>query len=67
MEFEPNANHCSPANSYRSTLKKRDGLEDGEEQEKLLSECHKRCAVRTLKVLEKNGGIFIKLGQHLVC
>ncbi|KAH8840384.1 hypothetical protein MCOR27_001257 [Pyricularia oryzae] len=52
-------------NDYRSTLKKRDGLEDGEEQEKLLSECHKRCAVRTLKVLEKNGGIFIKLGQHL--
>ena len=22
---------------------------------------------RTLKILEKNGGIFIKLGQHLVC
>ncbi|TLD05803.1 uncharacterized protein PgNI_08289 [Pyricularia grisea] len=52
-------------NDYRSTLKKRDGLEDANEQEKLLSECHKRCAVRTLKVLEKNGGIFIKLGQHL--
>lgn len=32
----------------------------------MLSECHQRCANRTLKVLEKNGGIFIKLGQHLV-
>lgn len=27
--------------------------------------CHKRCAERTLRVLEKNGSIFIKLGQHL--
>ena len=27
--------------------------------------CHKRCAERTLKVLEQNGSIFIKLGQHL--
>lgn len=33
----------------------------------MLKACHKRCAERTLKVLEKNGGIFIKLGQHLVC
>lgn len=32
----------------------------------MLAACHKRCAQRTLKVLEKNGGIFIKLGQHLV-
>lgn len=32
----------------------------------MLRACHKRCAERTLKVLEKNGGIFIKLGQHLV-
>ena len=31
----------------------------------MLKACHKRCADRTLKVLEKNGGIFIKLGQHL--
>lgn len=27
--------------------------------------CHQRCADRTLRVLEKNGSIFIKLGQHL--
>jgi aarF domain-containing kinase len=32
----------------------------------VLKACHKRCALRTLKVLEQNGGIFIKLGQHLV-
>lgn len=32
----------------------------------MLKACHKRCALRTLKVLEANGGIFIKLGQHLV-
>lgn len=32
----------------------------------MLKACHKRCALRTLAVLEKNGGVFIKLGQHLV-
>lgn len=32
----------------------------------MLAACHERCARRTLRVLEKNGGIFIKLGQHLV-
>lgn len=31
----------------------------------MLRACHKRCAERTLEVLEKNGSIFIKLGQHL--
>lgn len=31
----------------------------------LLAACHKRCAVRTLEAMEKNGSIFIKLGQHL--
>ncbi|KAJ9156501.1 ABC1 family protein MCP2 [Pleurostoma richardsiae] len=50
---------------YQKTLKKREALEDEEEKARILSDCHKRCAVRTLKVLEKNGGIFIKLGQHL--
>ncbi|EMR10112.1 hypothetical protein PNEG_01391 [Pneumocystis murina B123] len=37
------------------------------EQERIyaMSLCHKRCAERTLSCLEKNGGIFIKLGQHL--
>jgi aarF domain-containing kinase len=52
-------------NDYRKTLKKREGIDDAEERARLLSECHKRCADRTLKVLEKNGGVFIKLGQHI--
>jgi aarF domain-containing kinase len=46
-------------------LNQRDKLQDKIEQRKVLKDCHKRCAERTLKVLEKNGGIFIKLGQHL--
>lgn len=41
-------------------------MTDDDEREAVLKACHKRCAERTLKVLEKNGGIFIKLGQHLV-
>lgn len=52
--------------SYRSTLKANEEIVDAEEQTSLLKACHKRCAERTLRVLEKNGGIFIKLGQHLV-
>ena len=52
--------------SYRTTLNQRDTLEDADEREHVLKACHKRCADRTLKVLETNGGIFIKLGQHLV-
>lgn len=52
------------ANSYRVTLKHRDQLSP-EEYAKTLRACHKRCAERTLHVLEKNGSIFIKLGQHL--
>ncbi|KAI4860372.1 ABC1-domain-containing protein [Hypoxylon rubiginosum] len=52
-------------NDYRTALNKRDDSKDPEEQDLILKTCHKRCAERTLKVLEKNGGIFIKLGQHL--
>ncbi|KAL2118528.1 hypothetical protein VTJ04DRAFT_8188 [Mycothermus thermophilus] len=52
-------------NDYRTTLNQREKIQDPEEREELLKACHKRCAVRTLRVLEKNGGIFIKLGQHL--
>lgn len=36
-----------------------------EEWQSSLKECHQRCANRTLRVLEQNGSIFIKLGQHL--
>lgn len=52
-------------NDYRTTLNKRDNVQDETERGSLLSGCHKRCAERTLRVLEKNGGIFIKMGQHL--
>ncbi|UPX17206.1 phosphate system positive regulatory protein pho81, variant 2 [Ascochyta rabiei] len=46
---------------YRDTLK-RDSDADYAEQ---LKACHLRCAKRTLRTLERNGSIFIKLGQHL--
>ncbi|KAI1812644.1 ABC1-domain-containing protein [Poronia punctata] len=52
-------------NDYRTSLNQREKVEDPSEQDTILKQCHKRCAERTLKVLEKNGGIFIKLGQHL--
>ncbi|KAJ5812272.1 hypothetical protein N7474_008573 [Penicillium riverlandense] len=50
-------------NDYRVTLKQETSTP--EEQDELVRACHKRCAERTLRVLEKNGSIFIKLGQHL--
>ena len=50
-------------NDYRVTLKEK--RDDPDEERSLLKACHKRCALRTLQVLEKNGSIFIKLGQHL--
>ena len=50
-------------NDYRVTLKEKH--KNSEEESITLKACHKRCAERTLKVLEKNGSIFIKLGQHL--
>ncbi|KXX75883.1 ABC1 family protein MCP2 [Madurella mycetomatis] len=52
-------------NDYRTTLNQRESIQDAEEKELVLKACHKRCALRTLRVLETNGGIFIKLGQHL--
>jgi len=52
--------------SYRVTLNHNEKTNDIEEQTRTLKDCHQRCADRTLKVLEKNGSIFIKLGQHLV-
>ncbi|KAL4889061.1 ABC1 family-domain-containing protein [Aspergillus ambiguus] len=50
-------------NDYRVTLKQE--TSSPEERSEMLKACHKRCAERTLRVLEKNGSIFIKLGQHL--
>ncbi|KAL1304790.1 hypothetical protein AAFC00_003722 [Neodothiora populina] len=51
-------------NDYRRTLGSHDKHTE-EEYQALLKACHKRCAERTLVVLEKNGSIFVKLGQHL--
>nr|POF16399.1 abc1 family protein mcp2 like [Quercus suber] len=48
-------------NDYRKTLKRTEEANFPA----LLSACHKRCANRTLEAMEKNGSIFIKLGQHL--
>lgn len=39
--------------------------QDEESSSSYLKACHRRCAERTLRVLERNGSIFIKLGQHL--
>ncbi|KAJ5712765.1 ABC1 family protein MCP2 [Penicillium malachiteum] len=50
-------------NDYRVTLKEESA--SPEERNASIRACHKRCAERTLRVLEKNGSIFIKLGQHL--
>ncbi|KAF1940767.1 ABC1-domain-containing protein [Clathrospora elynae] len=47
--------------AYRDVLKC-DGEPDYPER---LKACHLRCAKRTLRTLEMNGSIFIKLGQHL--
>ncbi|KAG5928701.1 hypothetical protein E4U42_000130 [Claviceps africana] len=52
-------------NDYRTTLNAMAVTEDENEQNTALRACHKRCAERTLKAMERNGGIFIKLGQHL--
>ena len=49
--------------SYRRTLKEKS--DDEEDWSLILKACHKRCAERTLRAMEKNGSIFIKLGQHL--
>jgi len=54
------------SDSYRVTLNHNEKMESEDEQNVALKACHQRCADRTLKVLEKNGSIFIKLGQHLV-
>lgn len=48
---------------YRRTLYKSYGSED--ERVEALKKCHKRCALITRDALERNAGIFIKLGQHI--
>lgn len=51
-------------NDYRRTLSQYDALPEPD-YHALLKACHQRCAERTLVVLQKNGSIFVKLGQHL--
>ncbi|SCU97854.1 LAFA_0G13762g1_1 [Lachancea sp. 'fantastica'] len=49
--------------NYQRVLK-RDFLTD-EDRRVALSQCHRLCADITLRALEANGGVFIKLGQHI--
>ena len=48
---------------YRIVMRKK--YESEENRSRDMGETHTRCAKRTLAVFEKNGGIYIKLGQHL--
>ncbi len=52
---------CPRPADYALTLR---GL-DGEELEEAKRGCHQRGANRLLDVCFKNGGIYIKLGQHI--
>ncbi|KAL8821202.1 MAG: hypothetical protein Q9223_000717 [Gallowayella weberi] len=52
--------------SYRAVLKVNENDNDDDDgRYAKLKACHQRCANRTMRVLERNGSIFIKLGQHL--
>lgn len=53
--------HC--VYDYRMTMRRK--YQSEEESSRDMSDCHSRCAQRALKVFERNGGIYIKLGQHL--
>jgi len=48
---------------YRFVMRKKYDSEEDKVSD--MGETHTRCAKRTLAVFEKNGGIYIKLGQHL--
>ncbi|CAI4046582.1 hypothetical protein SKDZ_12G2840 [Saccharomyces kudriavzevii ZP591] len=48
---------------YKRTLNRT--YEDKKEREVALVKCHKMCALITLHALRSNGGIYIKLGQHI--
>ena len=45
-------------------MRQKDELNENEYND-LLKACHQRCADRVFVAMEKNGSIFIKLGQHL--
>lgn len=40
-------------------------VENQDERIKVIKECHKRCAQRLVDLCFANGGIYIKLGQHV--
>ncbi len=48
---------------YRSTLNKTYSSREEETEE--LRQCHLRSAHRILAALQTNGGLYVKLGQHL--
>jgi aarF domain-containing kinase len=52
-------------NDYRVTMSANEKEQDAAQRAKTMSQCHKKCAERVLKVMEKLGGIYIKLGQHV--
>jgi hypothetical protein len=53
--------HC--VYDYRMAMRRKHDTEEEATQD--MSDCHLRCAQRALRVFEKNGGIYIKIGQHL--
>ena len=53
--------HC--VYDYRTIMRRQYVNEQDRERE--MSDCHLRCARRALRAFEKNGGIYIKVGQHL--
>lgn len=48
---------------YKTTLDTH--YDSPEEREKALSACHLHCAKITLRALQTNAGVYIKLGQHI--
>lgn len=48
---------------YKKTLDAK--YDTPNERQKALDACHQRCADITLHALQKNGGVYIKLGQHI--
>lgn len=48
---------------YRKTLNQK--YADSKEEQEALRQCHLRSAHRVLKALQENGGLYIKLGQHI--
>ncbi|EDO17600.1 hypothetical protein Kpol_1061p24 [Vanderwaltozyma polyspora DSM 70294] len=49
--------------NYKKTLNT--DYPDEDSRLKALSDCHLKCALITLNALQRNGGIYIKLGQHI--